>query len=103
LKRKELVNRRTVIAVGVTRIMANVSTPGFQKFLSSQIEYLRLEYRDIVQDHEADAVIERVRGVLIAIARLAGCTPASVGESPKWTLIVQNMAETKRNLQQYLK
>jgi hypothetical protein len=47
--------------------------------------------------------MERVRGIYIAIARLARCTSASVGESRKWTLIVQNVAETRRNLHQLLK
>jgi hypothetical protein len=47
--------------------------------------------------------MERVREVLIAIALLVGRTLASVGESPKLTLIVQNMAETRRDLHQLLK
>jgi hypothetical protein len=47
--------------------------------------------------------MELVRGVFFAIARLAGCTPASVGESPKWMLIVQNMTVTRRNLHRLLK
>jgi hypothetical protein len=63
-----------------------------------------LEYRDTTQHHpDAEAVMELVRGVLIAIARLAECTPASAGEIPKWSLIVQNMAEIMRNLYQFLK
>jgi hypothetical protein len=47
--------------------------------------------------------MESVRKVIIAIVRLAECTPASVGESPKWILIVQNIAETRRNFHQFLK
>jgi hypothetical protein len=47
--------------------------------------------------------MEPVRGVLIAIACLAGCVLALVGESPKWALIVQNMADTRRNFLQILK
>jgi hypothetical protein len=67
-------------------------------------ESLRLEYENAIQQHpDANAAMERVRGVLTAIARLAGRTPASVGRSPKWTLIVQNMADTRRNLHQLLK
>jgi hypothetical protein len=54
--------------------MANVPTPEFQKFWSNQIESLMLKYGDTVQHRDAGAVKERVRGVLIAIARLAGCT-----------------------------
>jgi hypothetical protein len=63
-----------------------------------------LEYENTGQQHpDADAVMEPVRGVLTAIACLAGCTPALVGGSPKWTLIVQNMADTMRNFRQVLK
>jgi hypothetical protein len=43
-----------------------------------------------------------VYGVLTAISRLAGCTPAVV-EDQKWTLIAKNTADTKRNLHQLLK
>jgi hypothetical protein len=39
--------------------------------------------------------MERVSVVLIPIARLAGCTHASVSESPKWALIIQNLTETR--------
>jgi hypothetical protein len=83
--------------------MANVTTLEFQKLWSNLIESLRLEHENTAQQHpDADAVMELVRGVLTAIVRLAGYTPASVGESPKWTLIVQNMADTRRNLHQLL-
>jgi hypothetical protein len=41
--------------------------------------------------------------VRTAIARLAGCNPESVGESPKWTVVVQNFEGTRMNLQQRLK
>jgi 5-carboxymethyl-2-hydroxymuconate isomerase len=84
--------------------MANVPTPEFQKFWSNQTDSLRMEYGDTIQQHpDTDAVIERVHGVLIATARLAECTPASVREGPKWTTIVQNMAETRRYLHLLLK
>jgi hypothetical protein len=51
--------------------MANVPTPEFQKFWSNQIESLGLEYGDAIQHPDTNTVIERLRGVLIAIARLA--------------------------------
>jgi hypothetical protein len=64
--------------------MANVPTPEVQKFCSNLIEYLRLVCENTIQQHpDADAVMEHVCGVLTAIARLAGCTPASISESPK--------------------
>jgi hypothetical protein len=47
--------------------------------------------------------MERVRGALTAISRLAGCTSESVCESPKWTVVVQNLADTRINLRQFLK
>jgi hypothetical protein len=75
-----------------------------QKLWSNQIESLKFEYRDTIEQHpDAEAVMAGVRGVLIAIARLAGHTPASVGETPKWTRIVQDMVETSRNLHRLLK
>jgi hypothetical protein len=73
--------------------MAIVPPPEFKKLRSNQIESLRLEYKEVMKHHpDADAVMERVHGILIDISRLAGRTPASLGESPKLTLIVQNMA-----------
>jgi hypothetical protein len=64
------------------------------------IEYLRLEYEMTIQQNpDAYTLMELVGGVFIAIARLEGYTLASVGESPKWTLIVQNMTDTRRILQ----
>lgn len=47
---------------------------------------------------DADAFMERVGGVLTAIACLTGYTTASVEYSTKWILIVRNMADTRRNL-----
>jgi hypothetical protein len=83
--------------------MANLPTSEFQNLWSNKIESLVLEYGDTVQHLDAEPVTERVRGVLIAIAHLAERTPAAVGENPKWTLNVQNMAETRRNHHQGLK
>jgi hypothetical protein len=84
--------------------MANVPAAEFQTLWSKLNECLRLEYGNIIQQHPgAEAVMERLSGVIVHIAQLAGSTPAAVGESPKWTLIVQSMADTTRNLQQLLK
>jgi hypothetical protein len=84
--------------------MVNVSTSQFQQFCSYQIESLRLEYKDITeQDPDVESVVVRVRRVLTSIARLAGSTPASVGESPKWAAIFQNMVDTRRKLRHILK
>jgi hypothetical protein len=47
--------------------------------------------------------MQRVRGLLTPIASLAGCTPVSVCESLKWTIIVQYIVDTRRNLHQLLK
>jgi hypothetical protein len=72
--------------------------------LSNLTETLRLEYENTIQLYpDADFVMERVRGVLSAIARLEGCTAVSVGERLKWTIIVQNMVDTGRNVHQLLK
>jgi hypothetical protein len=53
----------------------------FQKLWSNLIEFRRFEYEDTEQQHPiADTVMERVHGVLTAIARLEGRTPASLGK-----------------------
>jgi hypothetical protein len=83
-------------------MMVNVPTPEFQKLWSNLIESLRLEYENFIQHPDCDSVMERVSGVLTAIAHIAGCTPASAGESPKWALIVHNMGGS-RGLRQLLK
>jgi hypothetical protein len=92
-----------VMFVVVTLNMANVPTSRFRKFWSNQIKSLRFEHRATIQHPHLDAAMERVREVLVATAHIAGCTSSSVGGSPKWTLIVQNMAGTRRNLHQLLK
>jgi hypothetical protein len=87
------------VIVLVTHMMANVLTPEFQKLWSNLIESLRLEYENTLQQHpDADAVMECVHGVLTIIS-----CPASVDESPKWTLIIQNVAYTRRDLHQLKK
>jgi hypothetical protein len=84
--------------------MANVPAPEFQKLWSNLVESFRLEYENTMQQHtDTDAVMEHVCGVLITIARLAGCTPASVSGSPKLTPVVQNMGDTRRIPSQLLK
>jgi hypothetical protein len=89
----------TVVVLVVTHVMINVPTTEFQKLWSSLTEYLRSEYENTIQQRrDADTVMESVRGVLNALARLSGCTPESVDENSKWTPIVQNMAEKMRNL-----
>jgi hypothetical protein len=56
--------------------MANVSTPEFLNMWSNLIQSLKLEYENTVQQNpDTDAVMECVCGVLVAIARLAECTP----------------------------
>jgi hypothetical protein len=87
----------------INSIMANVPTPDYQNLWSNQIIFLRLEYGGTIQRPDANAFMERGHGVLIATARLAGCTPVSIDESPKWTSIVQNMANTMTNLQRVLR
>jgi hypothetical protein len=65
---------------------------------------MRREYKNaILQFTDAGGVIERGRLVLVDIARLAGSTPSSVGESPLRNEVVLNAAETSSNLYGVLK
>jgi hypothetical protein len=48
---------------------------------SNSLDSLRREYKDAIRQHsDASDAMKRVYVVLINIALLAGCTPASVGE-----------------------
>jgi phosphatidylethanolamine-binding protein (PEBP) family uncharacterized protein len=70
--------------------MANALTPEFQKLWRDQIECLKLECQDDIQKYpDAAGVMEWVHRVLVNIANLAGHTPNSVGQSPKWNEIVE--------------
>jgi hypothetical protein len=81
--------------------MANIPPSDFQKLWLNQMESLQMEYTETMKLHP-DAVMKKLHA-LLDISRLAGCTPAAVGESPKWTLITQNVVETRKNLHQHLK
>jgi hypothetical protein len=77
--------------------MANVPAPDFQKIWSNHIASLRREYKDAIQQYpDAGGVMTRVHVLLIDIIHLLGCTPATVGESPQRTNVL-NDAETSRN------
>jgi hypothetical protein len=59
----------------VSRKMANIPIPEFQKLWSNLIESLKLEYENTVQQHpDSDAVVKRICGALTPIARLVECT-----------------------------
>jgi hypothetical protein len=73
-----------VLSVLIRWKMAEVSAPDFKKLWSNQIACLRREDKDAIQQHsDAVGVMERVDVVLIDIARLAGGTSTSAGESPE--------------------
>jgi hypothetical protein len=81
--------------------MANAPAPEFQKFWTNQIECLKHECQEAIQKYpDAASIMERIRRVLVNIAHLAGHTPISVGQSPKWNETVKNAMEALRNLHQ---
>jgi hypothetical protein len=81
--------------------MANAPTPEFQKFWTNQIECLKHECHEAIQKYPAAAgIMEQVHRVLVDSAHLAGRTPISVGQSPKWNKTVQNPTEASRSLHQ---
>jgi hypothetical protein len=88
----------------ITAKMDNVPAPHYQKVWSNLIQNLRREYKNAtVQYPDASGVIDPVHVVPVDIARLAGSTPSSVGDSHPWSEVVLNAAETSRNLHGFLK
>jgi hypothetical protein len=82
--------------------MANAPAPEFQKFWTNQIECLKHECQEAIQKYPDTAgVMERVHRVLVDIVHLAGHTPISVGQSPKWNETVKSVMEASRNLHQF--
>jgi len=70
--------------------MAGVPVSEFEKHWQHECQCLKEEYKDIIKLHpDAADTIEQVYKVLGDIVALAGCTPASVGESEAWSHIVK--------------
>jgi hypothetical protein len=73
--------------------MADIPVPGYQSFWTEKRKTLKSEYRNLLeQSPDADAQLKQLFKVLCDIEDVAGYTPASVGESDQWSVIV-NVAE----------
>jgi hypothetical protein len=72
--------------------MADVGILELTKFWLNRFESLMLEHENIIQLYpDAKATVDHIRELLNYISCQVECTPASVGESPKWTRIGQTM------------
>jgi hypothetical protein len=74
--------------------MAVVPLLGYQKFWKYKCKTLKLEYQELVGKHpDAEAQLRQLFRVFCDIEDVAGYAPASVGESDKWTAIVNTVEE----------
>jgi hypothetical protein len=75
--------------------MAGVLTPAYQQFCSLA---LKTEYKNIVNGHPDAAIcMQHLHKVLCDIVALAGCTPASVGESEEWAAVVRSAEDNRES------
>jgi hypothetical protein len=79
--------------------MAQVPILSHEDHWVSEIEALRLEYKQTVKQHpDAKDDMERVYNALNNIASVAVCTPKQVGKGEEWTRLVRRADEGRRNL-----
>jgi hypothetical protein len=70
-----------------------------EQFWLQEIKNLQTSYKSIVAKYpDADDVLQQVYKVLCDLVSLAGCTPASVGESEKWVRTVDAAKNDKASL-----
>jgi hypothetical protein len=73
--------------------MADIPVPGYQSFWTGKRKTFKSEYRNLLEQFpDADELLKQLFKVLCDIEDVAGYTPASVGESDQWSVIV-NVAE----------
>jgi hypothetical protein len=73
---------------------------GHQAYWAEQRETLKSEYRQLLgqfPDADADAQLKQLFKVLCDIENVAEYTPAPVGESEKWSSIVNVVEEKRQN------
>jgi hypothetical protein len=81
--------------------MVGVTVSEFEKHWQHECQCLKEEYKDIIKLHpDAADTIGQVYKVLGDIVALAGCTPASIGESEAWSHIVKT---TKVDMTEFCK
>jgi hypothetical protein len=76
--------------------MAGATVPGYQVFWAERRASLQSEYKELIKQYpDADTQYRQLYETICSIEDMAGCTPATVGESTQWTAIV-NAAEDNR-------
>jgi hypothetical protein len=72
--------------------------PGYQAFWAGKRSSLPAEYQTLMVKHpDADAQYRQLFKVLCDIEDVAGYTPAEVGESAEWTVIVSAAEDNRAN------
>jgi hypothetical protein len=79
--------------------MADIPVCGFLKYCRQKLAALNSECHAITNKYPEAGSVVQVHKVLNDIEILAGSTRAKVGESPKWTTIVNSAEENRTDLQ----
>jgi hypothetical protein len=78
--------------------MAGAHVHGYQAFWADRRASLQSEYQVLLKQYpDADKQYRLVYSTICDIEDLAGCTPAAVGESTKWTEIVNTAEDNRAN------
>jgi hypothetical protein len=78
--------------------MAGVPVPVCQQFCAYKRSSLQDEHQNLVKMYpDAASPLKLIFKVTCDIEDLAGCTPASVGESVEWATIVSQAEENRAN------
>jgi hypothetical protein len=84
--------------------MAGVPIPEYEKYWQSERQSLREQYKNLIQAYpDAESSIPREYKTINDITALAGCTPASVGNSKSWNDIADNAKNDKAALRGVLR
>jgi hypothetical protein len=78
--------------------MAGVPVPTYRQFCTDKQSSLTSEYKTIIVTYsDAASSMQQLFKMLCDIEDLASYTPASVGESEKWAIIISSAEEARAN------
>jgi hypothetical protein len=79
--------------------MADVPVPKFRKYWTQKLASLKLEWHATANKYpQAASIVQQVYRLLSDIENLTGYTPAKVGESSDWIIVVNIAEENRPNL-----
>jgi hypothetical protein len=78
--------------------MADIPAQGYQAFWTTARKTFKGEFKRLVAQHpEAEEQLRQLHKILCDIEDVAGFTPVAVGESERWSSILNTMEENRAN------